>query len=365
MKSTAAIVAEQGAPFALAEVEIDGPRDDEVLVRIEAAGLCHTDLTIKNMLPDEMFPHIFGHEGAGVVEAVGAGVTGINVGDHVVLSMRSCRTCAACQRGAVGYCEQSLMLNYMGCRMDGTKAHTVAGEPVSGSFFGQSSFARHSLAYADNVVVIDKKYDFATAAPFGCGFQTGAGSVLNILKPGPEDSFVVYGAGAVGLAAVAAAVATGVGTVIAVDLQDSRLSAAAELGATPLNPSSLGDVTLVDRIKELTSGGAATALDTTAVPEVVHQAVQALRSQGQLVVVGLGATEYTVDAIDIMQNGKIIRGSIEGDADPLLMVPRLLEMFSAGSLPLDRLIRTYDFAEIETAVADVEHGLAIKAVLVW
>ena len=365
MKTRAAVVEGPGQSFRMVDLEIDEPRADEILVRIKAVGLCHTDLTIKDMLPAEMFPRVFGHEGAGVVEAVGEGVEGVRVGDHVVMSFRSCRECARCRGGEVGYCEQTMALNYMGYRLDGSTTYHRDGAAVSGSFFGQSSFSELALGTTDNVVVIDPAIDPAIAAPFACGFQTGAGAVLNTIDPDPASSLVVYGAGAVGLAAVAAARARGVETIVAVDTQDSRLAHAVDLGAVGVNPGELPDGGLVGRVRELTSGGATAALDTTAVPQVIRDAVTALAPRGTLVVVGLGAPEITLDAVDLMQNGKIVRGCIEGDSDPLTMIPALLEMYAAGTLPLDRLITTYPFDELNTAVADVVAGAVVKPVLVF
>jgi aryl-alcohol dehydrogenase len=365
MQTTVVVVNEQGGDFVLEDVELEGPRDDEVLVRIVATGLCHTDITMRSFLPPEMFPNVFGHEGSGVVEAVGDQVSGIEVGDHVVMSFRSCRTCPKCQAGLVGYCDSHLMINYMGMRMDGSTTYTRAGAPVFGSFFGQSSFARHAIAYADNCVVVDRSLDLARIAPYGCGFQTGAGTVLNVLRPGAEESLVVYGVGAVGLAAIAAAASEGVGTVVAVDLLASRLERAAKYGAITVNPAELGDVTVVDRVKELTGGGATYGIDTTALSPVVKQAQQSLAIRGTLVALGLGAEEYAVDAIDMLQNGKVVKGSIEGDSDPQEMVPRLLEMRAAGRFDVDDLVTTYPFEQINQAIADVTNGDVVKPVLVW
>ncbi len=364
MKTTAVIVNEQGGKFGFEEVDLDDPREDEVLVRIVAAGLCHTDLSLRDSLPPEMFPRVFGHEGAGVVEQVGAGVSGIEVGDHVLMSFRSCRACPACKEGAVGYCENSLMLNYMGFRMDGSTTHQRDGQPVYGSFFGQSSLARHAIAYADNCVVVDKSLDLSKLAPYGCGFQTGAGTVLNLLRPEATDSLVVFGCGAVGLAAVIAAATTGC-TVVAVDLTDARLKEAERFGAVTVNPTTLGEQTVVDRVKELTGGGATYAIDTTAVSEVVKQAQQSLQIRGTLIALGLGAEEYAIDAIDLLQNGKIIRSSIEGESDPLEMLPRLIEMNLAGDFDVDDLVVTYPFEQIEAAIEDVLAGRVVKPVLIW
>ncbi len=363
MRTTAAIVERQGADFALSELELDEPREDEVLVRMVATGLCHTDITLKGFLPPEMFPNIFGHEGAGVVEQVGSAVTGIEAGDHVILSFRSCRACASCKAGLVGYCDSTLLLNYLGMRMDGSITYSREGSPVFGSFFGQSSLSAHALAYADNCVVVDRSLDLTRLAPYGCGFQTGAGTVLNVLRPGPADSLVVYGVGAVGLAALAAAKCAGTGTVIAVDPLASRRAAAERYGARTLDPGEGGAI--VERVKELTGGGATYGIDTTAIPGVVKQAQQSLAVRGTLVALGLGAEEYPIDAVDLLQSGKVIRSSVEGDADPQEMVPRLIAMNAAGDFDVDHLITTYPVEQINTAVADVLAGTVVKPVLVW
>lgn len=365
MRTQAAVVEHQGGDFVLTEVEMDPPREDEVLVRMVATGLCHTDLTLRGFLPEEMFPTVLGHEGAGVVEAVGGAVEGIAEGDHVVMSFRSCRACAPCAAGDVGYCESSLLLNYMGLRMDGSTYLRRDGAPLFGSFFGQSSLARHALAYADNCVVVDPALDLARLAPFGCGYQTGVGTVLNVLRPTATDSLVVYGAGAVGLAAVAAARSVDTGTLVAVDLQPARLAEAERLGAVALDATGLGAEEVVAAVRDLTAGGARYAIDTTAVPAVVRQGLQALATRGTLVALGLGAEEYTVDATDLLQGGKRLMSSLEGDSDPQTMVPRMIEMRAQGLLDLDPLVTTYDAADLADAVADVEAARVIKPVLVW
>lgn len=356
--------------FVFTEVALDDPRPDEVLVRVVATGLCHTDLTVPTMLPAEMFPTVMGHEGAGVVEAVGADVRGIEVGDHVVMSFRSCRGCGPCAAGDVGYCEQHILLNYMGMRPDGSTTMRRGEQTVFGSFFGQSSFARHALAYADNCVVVPKELDLALVAPFGCGFQTGAGTVLNVLRPTADESLVVFGAGAVGLAAVAAACGAGAGTVVAVDPVAARRRLAEGYGALTLDPApgssgEPGAAPVADRVRELTGGGASYAIDTTALPAVVQEAQHALRSRGTLVALGLGAPEYPIDAIDLLQSGKVIRSSVEGDADPLTMIPELVRRRAEGSFDVDQLVTTYPFERIADAIADTTAGKVVKAVLTW
>lgn len=363
MRTTVAVVNEQGGDFSLEEIDLDEPRADEVLVRMVATGLCHTDIHLKGFLPGEMFPNVFGHEGAGIVEAVGPDVAGINVGDKVVLSFRSCRSCENCRNGLVGYCDSTLLLNYMGMRMDGTTTYSRDGAPVFGNFFGQSSLSARALAYADNCVVVGQDVDLVKVAPYGCGFQTGAGTVLNVLKPGPGDSLAVFGVGAVGLAALAAARHRGVGTLVAVDPLASRREAAAAYGALGVDPAA--EESVVEKVKELTGGGASFAIDTTAISEVVKQAQQSLRVRGTLIALGLGAEEYTIDAIDLLQTGKVIRASVEGDSDPQQMVPELIDLRAAGEFEVDALIATYPIARINDAVADVLAGKVVKPVLVW
>jgi aryl-alcohol dehydrogenase len=367
MKTMVALVDAPGEPFTLTEVDLDEPREDEVLVRVVASGLCHSDITIRSYLPPEMFPNVFGHEGAGVVEAVGPAVEGIEVGDHVVMSIRSCRTCAQCLSGHHGYCEMGLIINYMGMRMDGTTTIRRGDQNVFGSFFGQSSFSQHVLAYADNCIKVDPYLSDGLAlerlGPYGCGFQTGVGTMLNAAAPAPGESVVVFGTGSVGLAAISAGRLLEDVTVVAVDPMAPRRELAESYGAQPLDPFGLGETTIVDAVKELTGGGATYAIDTTANTEVVLDAQHCLATRGTLIAIGLGAEQYTIDAVDLLQNGKVIKSSLEGDADPLEFIPRMLSM--ADDLDLDRLITTYPFEQINEAEADSLAGKVVKPVLVW
>jgi aryl-alcohol dehydrogenase len=365
MRTTAVLVERPGGPFVHAEVELDAPRGHEVLVRIVATGLCHTDLTVPSMMPEEMFPKVLGHEGTGVVEAVGPEVGNIAVGDHVVISFTSCGGCGPCDEGAVGYCEQSLVLNYMGMRLDGSTTIRRGDQAVFGSFFGQSSFARHALADSRNCVVVDADLDLALLAPFGCGFQTGAGTVLNVIDPGPGETLVVFGVGAVGLAALAAAAGMGMETIVAVDPQPARRAEAERYGAVALDPTEEGADPIEERVKAATGGGAHFAIDTTALAPVVLQAQHALRPRGVLIALGLGSPEYTIDAVDLLQAGKIVRSSIEGEADPQVTIPQLIRMRDEGRFDVDRLVRRYPFDRIDEAIADAEAGRVVKPVLVW
>ncbi|MFG2937442.1 NAD(P)-dependent alcohol dehydrogenase [Streptomyces sp. NPDC048282] len=361
MRTQAAVSYGPDSGFTLQDVEISDPRPDEILVRLTAAGICHTDLVTKAMMPAGV-PAVYGHEGAGVVAAVGAEVTGVRPGDRVVLSYNSCGSCARCAAGRRAYCARFAPLNNAGHRPDGSTTLTRQGTGVWSSFFGQSSFARRALATRENVIVVPEDTDLVTAAPMGCGFQTGAGSVLNILRPEPGSALVVFGCGGVGLAAVMAAAALGTGTVIAVDLAEERRALAAEVGATHTLDGAGTD--LVDRIRDLTGGGATHAFDTTGAPQVVRDAALALAPLGSLVVVGLGAADIGIDAMDLIGGGKTIRGSIEGDADPRDLVPLLLDWQAAGRFPAERLVTPVPFERIDEAVARMSADI-VKPVLTF
>jgi aryl-alcohol dehydrogenase len=350
------------APFEIAEVDLDEPRADEVLVALSAVGICHTDLTIKASWPEQMSPIVLGHEGAGVVEAVGEHVRGVRPGDRVLLSYRSCDSCPQCVADHPAYCRDFRTLNGIGSRPDGSTTMRRDGSPVYGSFFGQSSYASHALAYESNVVVVGPNIDLTVAAPLGCSVQTGAGTVLGVLRPAEDASLVIFGAGAVGLSAVMAASDAGVGTIVAVDPVPGRRTLAAELGATATIDPEGDDV--VDAIHELTHGGATHALDTTAAGAVINQAIAALAPLGTLALVGIGTPEVAIDVQSLISGGRTIRGVIEGDAVPQELLPRLLELHAAGRLPIEKLIRTYAFEDIEVAVADAALGATIKPVLV-
>lgn len=363
MKIAAVVSRGADTPLSVERVVLDDPRPDEILVRIVAAGVCHTDIVTRHYFPDGV-PVVLGHEGAGVVAAVGSDVTSVGVGDKVILSYRSCGSCDPCAQGHPAYCARFAELNVSGGRGDGTSPlHGLDGSPITGGFFGQSSFAGYALTTAANTVRVPADTDLAVTASFGCGMQTGAGVVANVLRPGPSDSLVVFGTGAVGMAAIMAARALGVETIVGVDLSEQRLALARELGATRV-VSGLAD-TLVEDLRAATGGGATHALDTTGNAGVISTATEALGPLGQLVLVGTGGAEFAVDSTAFIGAGKTVRGSIEGDADPHRFIPQLLRWHDEGLFPVERLVRTYHFDAVEDAIADSVAGTTIKPVLVF
>ena len=236
MKTKAAVVFERSGKFSIEQLEISEPNDDEVLVRIAATGICHTDLAGREQYlpipPTRAFPAVFGHEGAGVVEKVGARVTKVKPGDHVALSWNSCGACPSCKSGNEPYCDNLFLYNFNGARPDGTTTLRKGDQVIYGSFFCQSSFANFALANERNIVKVRKDVPLEILGPLGCGIRTGAGAVMNTLRPSPGASIAIFGVGPVGMSALLASVVCGCTTIIAVDVIPERLEKAKEFGAT-------------------------------------------------------------------------------------------------------------------------------------
>ncbi|WP_203333581.1 NAD(P)-dependent alcohol dehydrogenase [Planococcus beigongshangi] len=359
MKIKAAVTHGQGEDFKFEEVELGEPKADEVLVKIVASGVCHTDAVARD-LGLSPFPAVLGHEGSGIVEKVGSGVTAIEAGDHVVLSFAYCGHCENCRTAHPTVCLNFNDLNFGGKMQDGTNRIHHHDQGVS-TFFGQSSFGTFAVANERNVVKVDPEVDLSLLGPLGCGIQTGAGTVLNRFKPEFGSSIAVYGSGAVGLSAVMAAKIAGCLNIIAVDIHDSRLELAKELGAThTLNGK---NVDVVAEIKKITKGGTHYAVETTGVPPVVKQAIHALRPLGSCAIVGV-TPEITFDVHnDIMAEGKTVMGVIEGDSVPQVFIPRLVDYYKRGMFPFDKLTKIYDFDQINEAFEDSKNGTSIKPIV--
>jgi aryl-alcohol dehydrogenase len=362
----AAVVESAGAPFTIGDVELDVLRPDEILVRMVAAGLCHTDLGVASGGLPFPLPGVLGHEGAGVVEEVGSGVRSLVPGDQVLLSFSSCGTCAQCRDGHPAYCDVWLPANLIGgARMDGTSPVERKGEPIGGHFFGQSSFSRLAVVDERSAVRVGPEADLSLLAPLGCGVQTGVGAVWNVLAPRPGSSVVVLGAGAVGLSAVMAARLTPATRIIAVDRVAERLDLARELGATDVIDAGQVD-DLASALTDLTGGGADGVVETTGNTGVLRQGVDALRARGTAVIVGAPpfGTEVGID-VNAMLPGKRVTGLTLGDAETRTLIPALARLVADGRMPLDRLVRRYPFEDIQTAVADMVSGATVKPVLTF
>ena len=349
-------------PLALEQVELDAPHAGEVLVRIVATGICNTDIGMIDHVPLP-WPAVLGHEGAGIIESVGEGVTGLKPGDHVILTTTSCGKCANCLNGQPSFCLSFQALNMSGGRRrDGSCTHQQHGTTIFGSFLGQSSFATYSLVTERSVIKIDKDLPLDVMAPFGCGIQTGTGAVLNTLKVQAGKSFAVFGAGAVGLSALMAAKIAGCGPIIAVDTKPERLALALELGATRvINPLE------EDAVKALRAdGGVDYAVEATGIAAVMENAINALGFNGAAVLVGVASGQkVSIDPTAVQSRGLTIKGTLMAgrDAVPALFVHQLIAFWKAGKLPVEKLIRYYDFAEINEAIAASKDGSAVKPIL--
>lgn len=364
MKVTAAVLRQGHGPFSVEELDLGEPRADEVLVRIVAAGMCHTDL-LSRELPPEFFagPQVYGHEGAGVVEAVGSAVTTVQPGDHVVLSFNSCGTCPACAKNRRPYCFDFGVHNMSGGRPDGTSAFTDAsGARVGSHYFGQSSFASHTVVAEQSVVKVDPSYDLRRLGPLGCGIQTGAGAVINTLGVEAGASLVVTGAGALGLSAVMAATVVGAATIIAVDRHASRLELASRFGATHTVSGSPEEITAA--IMSITGRGSDYAFDTTGNAGIVRASHAALNPIGTIALAGVGLGDLCVDFLSMI-SGRTITGVMEGDSVPHEFIPHLARLNAEGRFPFHELITEFDVAQVNEAEAASASGAVIKPVLIF
>jgi len=355
LSAEAAIVEAPGAPFRIEMVEIDPPGPGQVRVEIHACGVCHTDMVMRDGELPVPFPVVFGHEGAGVVQAIGAGVDSVKVGDHVLLSFHSCGHCRACDDHQPGYCSEFFPRNFLGTPGPDEGGISRDGTRIGSKIFGQSAFAAYALAHADNVVPIDPALPLDLLAPLGCGIQTGAGTVMETLKVQPGQSVAIFGAGAVGLAAVMAARIMGAGTIAVLDKHGSRLDLARELGATQV-ATDFADL----------QGPFDHVIDTTGVPPLVQKAVGLLAARGTLALVGAypPGVAMELDLSAIMSLGRRIVGVVEGGIEPKTFIPRLIDHYRKGELPLEKLVKTYPFGAIEEAFEASKSGAVIKPVLV-
>jgi aryl-alcohol dehydrogenase len=352
-KIRAAVLRKRGGPLKIETIEMEGPRTNEVLIRLVASGICHTDIGFIDDWNGAAEPVILGHEGAGVVEAVGRGVKGVAPGNHVVISYQSCGRCSPCRHGRPADCERFYEANFGFGRLDGTNALWRSG--VRGHFFGQSSFATYSLATKRNIVIVPGELPLEALAPLGCGLQTGAGTVMNSLAVPAGAGIAVFGTGAVGLAAVMAARIVGAGPIIGVDIIPWRLDLALQLGATHIIDSRREEVSA--RIAEITGSGVDFVVDTTGDPELVRIAVAALKREGRVALL-TGDMETRSFA-----GGRKAFGVIQGDAVPQRFIPTLIDLYRTGQFPFDRLVKFYPFADINRAIADARKGDAIKPVV--
>lgn len=367
----AAIAHSSGEPFVTEKLHLRAPAANEIRVKIIATSVCHTDLMTKDEALCE-FPIVLGHEGAGVVHALGDSVTEFDIGDHVVLSYDYCGQCRQCKDHKPSYCNDHGSLNFAGIRPNGDKTHR---RPVSetadvfGSFFQQSSFATYALSHVSNTIKVDKSLPLPMLAPLGCGVQTGAGTVLNTLQVKSDTSIVVFGCGCVGLSAIMAAKVADAKNIVAVDVNPARLQMALDLGAShALAPADFAEAaSLVEHVKSISQGsGCQYAIDTTGVPSVLRQAFDCCGPLGvtAMIAPGVPGTEVCIEMLGLLP-GKSLRGVIQGDSVSKIFIPELIDLWQRGQFPFEKMLTRYaSIDKIEDAAQAMGRGEIIKPIVI-
>jgi aryl-alcohol dehydrogenase len=362
-KAHAAVLREAGGPFRIEPVRIAPPRRDEVVVQIVATGMCHADILVLNQEMGPSPPVVLGHEGAGIIVERGDDVGELEVGDHVVLSFAYCGACSHCLSNDQAYCDQAFALNWAAADPRGHKAlYDVHDQPLEDYFFGQSSFATYAIVNQRSAIRVTKEVPLELLGPLGCGIQTGAGAVMNSLRVKSGSSFVCLGAGAVGMSALLAAKICGATPTLVVDVVASRLNQALELGATHVINAQAGGV--LEKIRELTKGGASFLLDTTGVPNVISLGIESLAPRGTVgLVAGMAGNRAEFDITRLFSGGRTIKGIVEGDSVARVFIPQLVTLYQEGHFPFDKFVKFYNFDQINQAAEDSVNGTAIKPVL--
>ncbi|KAG5765941.1 hypothetical protein H9Q72_005968 [Fusarium xylarioides] len=358
----------------------------ELLIRVVATGICHTDLIFATWPADQIpYPKVLGHEGAGVVVEAGPGVTKARPGDFVLLSFHNCKDCHDCKEGHPSFCSKFVEINYGG--EDAT--YTTEGTNLRGNFFGQSSFAELAVVKETSVVnvtnIIKTEEELKLFAPLGCGFQTGAATVENVARANEKDRVAVIGLGGVGLVSIMTAKMQACETIIGIDRVPERLELAKALGATHVINTSDENIDMKEEIQRVTDGrGSSITIDTTGNMGLIKAGLESTSNRGQLIFIGVPPLDAMMDLhlVTFMQTGKVIQGTIEGDAIPAEYLPRMIQWYREGKLPINKLISYYkasslnpwwgsctdDFVQpedFETALKDMKIGKTVKPVIVW
>ena len=354
----------QSRPLHIIEVELDPPGPGEVLVRMRAAGLCHSDLSVINGDRPRPLPMAIGHEGAGEIVEVGAGVTDLKVGDHVVAAfVPCCGSCEPCTSGRPALCEPGFKANSAGTLLRGTRRIHRGAEAVN-HHLGVSAFADYATMARESLVKVDASLPFAEAAVFGCAVMTGVGAVTNTVQVRPEDSVAVVGLGGVGLAALLGARMTGANAIVACDLSEEKLQLARSMGATHTvnasNPSA------VEQIRDLTRGGVNYAFEMAGSVKAMELAYKITRRGGTTVTAGLSNPQhmFSIPHVGIVAEERTIKGSYLGSCDPARDIPRYIEMYRAGKLPVNQLLsESLALDDINAAFDRLADGKTVRQIV--
>lgn len=374
MKIRAAVLREMGAqyplresaPLTITEVDLAPPRSGEVLVRIVAAGLCHSDLSVINGDRPRPMPMALGHEAAGVVVGLGPDVTDLELGDHVVMVfMPSCGHCRPCSEGRPALCEAGAAANGKGELLHGGSRLSCGGASIH-HHLGCSAFADHAVVSRRSLVKIDKDLPLDEAALFGCAVLTGVGAVVNTAEVKPGQSVAVVGLGGVGLAAVLGAVAAGAFPIVAVDLAEDKLDLARSLGATQTVNAAAPDA--AEQIRALTGGGVDFSFEMAGSPAALDLAVRATRRGGTTVTSSLPRPDRTLalNIAGLVAEERSIKGSYIGSCVPVRDIPRYIALYRAGKLPVDRLMSaTIALDDINHAFDLLHEAKVVRQVIVF
>jgi aryl-alcohol dehydrogenase len=366
VEAIAAVMPGANQAFSIQDITIDAPQPGEVLIDIKAVGVCHTDLVLVSGAFGTAFPAVLGHEGAGVVAAVGEGVTKVAVGDKVLLTFNSCGHCRQCEAHDPAYCESFTPMNMLCMREDGSTRLHSHGERLADNFFGQSSFASKAIANQRNVVKLSPDADLARLAPLGCGIQTGAGAVMRSLEAKSGQSLVVIGGGAVGLSAMLGGKISGCAPIIVIEPQEGRRQQALDLGADHVIDPNAGD--LVEAVRAILPGGVDLVAETSGHSATTTIALGFMGTKAKLALVGVPGSldaQLPLPVVQWITTGGTVRGVVEGDSDPDSFIPQLIAHHEAGRLPFDKFTQTYPFEQINQAIDDAHHGKATKVVLTF
>ena len=362
----AAVLHEVGGPFVIEDLTLQEPGAGEVLVRMVAAGICHSDWHFVTGALQRPFPVVLGHEGAGVVEEVGAGVTRVRPGDHVILNWSpDCGSCFYCKRGRNNLCERFLRARRGGTLMDGTTRLQLGNEMVH-QFSTVSTFAEYGVTDEASCVAIERDVPFEVGAVVGCAVMTGFGAVMNTEQVRADDSVAVYGCGGIGLNILQGAALCGAEPIIAVDRVPEKLNTARGFGAT--HAIEAGEET-VEEIRSLTEGrGADYVYEAVGLPVLQEEAFEAVRPGGDLIIVGVAPRDSTArfSTFAVHAQEKRVVGCLYGTANTRRDFPLILDLYKKGKLKLDELIsRKYRLEDINTAYEDLLNGEINRGVIVY
>ena len=363
MEIKAAVLYEANTPLVVEPVQLDDPKDGEVLVRIGAAGVCHSDYHVMKGEWTPPLPIVLGHEAAGIVEQVGAGVGRVRPGDRVILNFRpNCGWCAHCSRGEPVLCNGADSERWL--LFDGTaRLHTTAGRDLN-HFARTASFAEYAVVPESGAVPVRDDVPLDKAALIGCSVMTGVGAVINTARVEAGSSVLVIGCGGVGLNCIQGAVLAGAERIIAVDLKANKLEYAKQFGATDVLDASEGDTAA--RVLELTGGGVDYAFEAIGFSKTIVDCYESTRLGGTTVVVGMAPEDdmMTIPALSLPRTEKVLRGSWYGSARPWLDLPKMVELYMGGRLQVDPLVsRTYPLDEINEAYEALDRGDVARSVL--